>query len=70
MSFSADDRTRTRQTLYESLVIRDTAELDKLLADKEFGKPNKLRLVELVLPINDVPPFMRRVMAKLPQPAK
>lgn len=40
---------------YESISLKTTGELDAKFADKEFGTPNKIRLIELVLPRMDAP---------------
>lgn len=43
-------------------MVETTSELDKLLADPAFGKADKLRLIELRMPRNDVPPVMQRTL--------
>ena len=63
---SIDDRIS--QTPYESLIVRSVDELDKLLSHPDFGKPDKLRLVEIVMPRNDMPPNMTRFMSAMPRP--
>ena len=56
------------QTPYESHLVKDVGELDKLLSDPDFAKPDKLRLVEIVMPRNDMAPGMKRFMAAVPRP--
>lgn len=43
-------------TPYESIAVHTPEELNKLLDDTEFNKPNKLRLVEVYMPRGDAPP--------------
>nr|XP_018265449.1 pyruvate decarboxylase [Kwoniella dejecticola CBS 10117]OBR87607.1 pyruvate decarboxylase [Kwoniella dejecticola CBS 10117] len=52
------------QTPYQSYVVKTPSELNKLLDDEEFNKPDKLRLIEVYMPRGDAPEGLIR-QAKL-----
>jgi pyruvate decarboxylase len=43
------------KTPYESLEVHTPQELDDLLKDPAFNKPDKLRLIEVYMPRGDAP---------------
>lgn len=45
----------TIQDSYQSYEVHTRDELDSLLKDKDFAKPDRLRLIEVFLPRGDAP---------------
>lgn len=60
----ADQLGFNRQVPYESLEVHTPKELDELLKNPSFNKPDKLRLIEVYLPRGDAPEGLVR-QAKL-----